>query len=445
MSLAITDADILAQVDTQRLGPLHVFTLCLCAIGFGFDLAELGLGNVLSAIFSAPPYNSPPGSLSWLLAAPYIGGIIGAPFYGWIADRWGRRSTLVLMMVSLGLLSVLGAQQKNIEILTIYRVLCGLTLGAFPPIVIAYMTDLLPADGRGRTVMMTCAIAILSVPLSIFFIRWLTPYKPFGVDAWRLAFVVYGFGSIVTGLAMLWAPESARWLVKMGRLDEAVAALKRLAKGVQAPTHRAQTDDLGPRDFKVSAPTVAVNSWKIAVFAAFSFFAAWATVSFPLLSGAILVQKGIKVPDALLYVGIAAIGPFVSMFASSLVIDRFGRRLTLWAMGIVMALAAAAFVLGTAPWLLVGSGLIFQIANSIFVPTTSMYLAELFSTKNRARATSSLWAVNRFGSVIAPLYMLPLLHTSGAFSLFLTIAATLTVSLLLLILMPRGRAGQAVD
>jgi putative MFS transporter len=445
MSSEISDKAILGRVDTQRLGPMHIFVLCLCAIGFGFDLAELGLGNVLSAIFSAPPYSSPPHTLSWLLAAPYIGGIIGAPAYGWAADRWGRRSTLVLMMVSLGLFSILGAQSKNIEILTIYRVLCGLTLGAFPPIVIAYMTDFLPAKGRGRILMTTCAFAILSMPLSIFFIRWLAPYKPFGVDAWRWAFVLYGSGSMVTGMAMLWAPESARWLVKMGRSDQAVAALNKLARGAQASVSIEQSDDLSPRNSKVDTPVAVVKRWQVAVLAAFSFFAAWATVSFPLLSGAILVQKGVKVPDALLFVGIAAIGPFVGMLASSLIIDRLGRRPTLWAMGGIMVLAAATFVLGAVPWLFIGSGLVFQIANSIFVPTTSMYLAELFTTRNRAQATSSLWAVNRLGSVIAPLFMLPLLHTSGALSLFLTIAVTLAFSLLLLVLMPQGRERQTVD
>ncbi len=445
MDTAITDERILARVETQPLGALHIFVLCLCAIGFGFDLAELGLGNILSAIFSAPPYKADAGHLSWLLAAPYVGGIVGAPAYGWLADRWGRRSTLVLMMMSLGILSVLASQSRQIEILTIYRVLCGLTLGAFPPIVIAYLTDLLPAKGRGRVLMMTCAAAILSVPLSIFFIRWLTPLKPLGIDGWRWAFILYGMGSLITGLAMLRAPETPRWLAKMGRVPQAMAALKRFGSAGDAGLEFA-SNDVGPTATGLSdAAFTKVPLWQIGIFVAFSFFAAWATVTFPVLSGAILVQKGVKVPDALLYVGIAAIGPFVSMFASSFLLDRLGRRPTLWAAGMVMGAMAAAFVMGNAPWLLIASGLLFQIANSIFVPTTSLYLAEVFSTRSRARATSSLWAVNRLGSVVAPLLMLPLLHSQGALPLFLIIAATLVICLLLLFVMPRGRAGQTVD
>ncbi len=413
--------------------------LCLCAIAFGFDLAELGLGNILSAIFSAAPYKAPPAQLSWLLAAPYVGGIVGAPAYGWLADRWGRRSTLVVMMVSLGVFSILASRSDGIEILAIWRMLCGLTLGAFPPIVIAYMTDLLPAKGRGRALMVTCAVAILAVPLSIFFMRWLTPLKPFGLDAWRCGFILYGLGSILTGAAMLGAPETVRWLVKMGRPDQALAVLKRLGgalgDGLEAIVGRAEE----------AARPVNLKAWQIAVLAAFSFLAAWASVAFPLLSGAILVQKGVKVPDALLYVGIASFGPFVSMSLSAFVIDRLGRRPGLWLAGGMMVVTAAAFVLGTAPWMLIASGLLFQIANSIFVPTSSLYMAEVFSTRRRGRATSILWAVNRSGSVVAPLVMVPLLRGNGPFPLFLITATTLLLCMALLIIMPRGRAGQTVD
>ncbi len=439
MDAVLSDERLLARVEAQKLGALHVFVLCLCAIAFGFDLAELGLGNILSAIFSAAPYKAPPAQLSWLLAAPYVGGIVGAPAYGWLADRWGRRSTLIVMMVSLGVFSILASRSDGLEILAIWRLLCGLTLGAFPPIVIAYMTDLLPAKGRGRALMVTCAVAILAVPLSIFFMRWLTPLKPFGLDAWRCGFILYGLGSILTGAAMLGAPETVRWLVKMGRPDQALAVLKRLGgalgDGLEAVVGRAEE----------AARPVNLKAWQIAVLAAFSFLAAWASVAFPLLSGAILVQKGVKVPDALLYVGIASFGPFVSMSLSAFVIDRLGRRPGLWLAGGMMIVTAAAFVLGTAPWMLIASGLLFQIANSIFVPTSSLYMAEVFSTRRRGRATSILWAVNRSGSVVAPLVMVPLLRGNGPFPLFLITATTLLLCMALLIIMPRGRAGQTVD
>lgn len=444
MSTLSTDDLILAQVERQPVGRLHIFVLSLCAIGFAFDLAELGLGNILSAIFSAPPYKAAPAQLSWLLAAPYIGGIVGATVYGWLADRWGRRTTLVIMMISLGIFSVLASRSPNIETLAAYRVLCGLTLGAFPPVVIAYMTDLLPARGRGRVLMITCAAAILSIPLSIFFMRWLTPLRPFGLDGWRCAFLLYGVGSIVTGIAMLRAPESARWLVKAGLSEKAAAVLLRFGGG--AVSARSE-DDLSDKH-QASPPAVdggKVTNRQIGAFAVFSFASAWASVCFPLLSGAILIDKGVKVPDALMYVGIAALGPFLTMFVSSFVIDRLGRRPTLWMTCAVMVVMSAVFLMSKVPWVLIASGLLFQIANSLFVPTTSLYLAEVFSTERRGIATSSLWALNRFGSVIAPLVMLPLLHTHGTFPLFLITASALLLCMALLIIMPRGHAGRPVN
>jgi len=445
MGKPITDERLLSQIEEQPLGALHIFVLTLCAVGFGFDLAELALGNILSAIFSAPPYSTHSTQLSWLLAAPYIGGIVGAPTYGWLADRWGRRATLIVMMITLGIFSVLAGQASQIETLIVYRILCGFTLGAFPPVVIAYMTDFLPATRRGRVLIITCAAAILVVPFSIFLIRWLTPIKPFGLDAWRCALITYGVGSIATGLAMFHAPESVRWLIKAGRMEDAKSVLARLggrAFGTVAYSESQTENEPAVRSYSKS---VSLKPWQIATFVIFSFLSAWATVSFPLLSGAILVQKGVKVPDALLYVGIASIGPFLTMFISSFIIDRAGRRPVLWVTGAVMVLTAALFVTANMPWLLIASGLVFQVATSLFVPTTSIYLAEVFSTRLRGRATSSLWAVNRFGSVIAPLIMLPVLRANGAFPIFLITAGALACCLALLIGMPRGRAWLAVN
>jgi putative MFS transporter len=68
-----------------------------------------------------------------------------------------------------------------------------------------------------------------------------------------------------------------------------------------------------------------------------------------------------------------------------------------------------------------------------------MYGAELFPTVARARSIATAWAFNRIGAALAPLLLLPLLHSSGAVTMFGVIALTLLASMLLLGLAPRGR------
>jgi putative MFS transporter len=82
------------QLDHQPLTGLHVFILIVCSLAFSFDLAEIALGGILSAIFSAPPHRIGQAELSLLLGSVYLGAIFGATVLGWLADLVGRRLVL---------------------------------------------------------------------------------------------------------------------------------------------------------------------------------------------------------------------------------------------------------------------------------------------------------------------------------------------------------------
>jgi MFS transporter, putative metabolite:H+ symporter len=86
---------IAERLDRLPLTRLHVAILAVCAGGFAFDLLEVALGGALSAVFSVPPHRIDASQLSQLIAAVYIGAIIGAPLLGWLADRFGRKRLLM--------------------------------------------------------------------------------------------------------------------------------------------------------------------------------------------------------------------------------------------------------------------------------------------------------------------------------------------------------------
>ena len=103
---------------------------------------------MLSAIFSVPPKSAAPSQLSLLLASVYVGAIIGAPAMGWLADRYGRRTLLIAALFFLAAMSGFAALSADVPWLTVFRFLAGLALGGFPPLVIAYLTDVLPPRQR---------------------------------------------------------------------------------------------------------------------------------------------------------------------------------------------------------------------------------------------------------------------------------------------------------
>lgn len=433
-------ADIGARLDRLPVTALHGLAVALCTLGFTFDLIEIGLGNVLVAVFSAPDRALAPAQLSWLLASVYVGAVVGAPLLGALADRVGRRIALAGALGWLALTSLGAAFSTGIGSLTVARGLSGLALGAFPPLMFAYLTDVLPPRRRGLLVLAVTGIASLGLPASLFLVRALTPLD-LPLEPWRIAFIAGTAGSALAALLFCLLPESPRWLAARGRHDEAERACRRFersrpwwdaAPAVPPPGQPAA----GP------AEVPAAPRWPLV--GGLFLLSAWATVAFPLMTGAVLAAKGFGLKDTLLYVGLSTLGPTVGTFVASFWIDRLERRRALALSAGVLVLAGGTFVATGSPAWLVASSFAFTLFSVIYTAGLNLYAAEIFPTARRARASATAWAFNRFGAAIAPLALLPLLRSEGPLAMYALVAACLLASMGLLALSPPGRQQRAV-
>ena len=441
---------IAARLDALPVTPLHGAIVVLCALGLLFDVIEAALSNALSAVFSAPPYRVQPHQLSLLLASVFVGGAIGAPLLGLVADRHGRRLTLGLALLFLAVASTVAATSPDINWLTALRVFSGLALGAYPPLMVAYLSDVLPPARRGMLILVCGAIGFLGAPAVIFLIRWLTPLQPLGFEAWRWALVFGAIGSATVGALFFWLPESPRWLAATGRHREAEQAWRRFERSAgdrprTAPV--AYSDERAqPAAESFWSASSRRNRLRAMLLSAMYFLSPWATIGFPLLSGAVLVEKGFRVSDSLLYLGVTMLGPSLGVLAGALVIDRIERRTALVLCGGLMALIGLAFAASALPLWLMVLGVAFNLIGAIYIATLSIYAAELFPTSLRASVSSTAWAVNRIASALVPIALLPVLKTYGPIAMFTVVAVALIGDMLLVLVFgPRGLTRKPVE
>jgi putative MFS transporter len=445
-------AAIAARLDALPVTPLHWAILIVCALGLLFDVVEAGLSNALSAVFSAAPYRVPPFDLSLLLASVFAGGAIGAPLLGWFADRYGRRLALGTALFVMAGTSLLAAASTDITWLTVCRALSGFVLGAYPPLMAAYLSDVLPPARRGRMIMIGAAIGFLGAPAVIFLMRWLTPLAPFGYEGWRWTLAIGAIGAALIALCFRLLPESPRWLAAAGRHADATAACLRFerAAGVDhAPPPLAAHADAARTDVDTARFWSSAGRryrGRAGLMAALYLLSPWATIGFPLLSGAVLVEKGFRVADSLLYLGISMFGPATGALAASCGFDRVERRTALILSAGIMAASGLAFAATDLPLPLTLLGVAFNLVGAVYVASLSIYDAELFPTAMRASVSSTTWAVNRVASALLPLALLPLLRSAGALAMFSVITAALVLSIMLLAALgPRGFARRAVE
>jgi MFS transporter, putative metabolite:H+ symporter len=438
--------DIATRLDQLPVTRFHLGILVLCTFGLTFDLFEVGIGNALGAVFSAEPHSVSTQALSWLLASAYIGAILGASVFGWVADRVGRRLVLGGLLWLLTVTAGLASLSSDVTWLTVSRMLVGLTLGAFPPLLLAYLTDLLPARNRGRLMLLTVSVSFVGAPAGVFVIRMLTPVQPLGIEAWRWCLALGAVGAGVCAfLFMRYLPESPRWLVLQGRETEAEAVLQKFERSAPMSS-RVAPEPTGIAARPAVRPVAASSiRQRFIKFSALCFLSPWSSAAFPLLMGAVLTEKGFKLSDTLLFVGLSTFGPTLGTLLAAFGIDRTGRRTALAACAVIMLIAGVAFAMSDTPSPLVISSTIFLMCAAVTVPMLNIYGAELFSTAHRASAVTGAWAFNRLGAALAPLLLVPLLRGSGTWTMMTAVLLTVVGTLVLLGVSERGRAGNSVE
>jgi putative MFS transporter len=445
-------------LDYLPLTRRHLVTVLVCALGSFWDVVEINVGNVLSTVYSGKATGQMAATyLPLLLSSTYLGAIFGSPSLGLIADRYGRRAALIATLMILTATSLITAFSRDIRALILFRMLTGLAIGAFPPLMVAYLTDLMPIRQRGKMVLMAAGIGFLAGPVTLFGARFLASFPPLGGDAWRWVCGGGGVGSALTALLFLRLSESPRWLRAKMQFVCAERAEKQFE--ISTPLFRDDAPRLdrsdsasnlapaAPRESGLSESSGESRSTalKSALIGALNFLSPWSTVGFALLSGAALRSKGFSVKDSLLFTAMMASGAVVGLIVGSLRVDRVQRRAALLLYALSMVGSQIIFGLVESPIWLVISGFMFSISSAMYVLVLGVYTAELFPTSRRAFATSAGWAVNRTASVLVPLALLPLLKSSGALTMCGVMACTLIASMIILAFAPRGLAGKPIS
>jgi MFS transporter, putative metabolite:H+ symporter len=441
------------RLDALPLTRLHLTVALACSVALGVDLMEMSLGNALAAVFSAPPYNMDARHLSWLIAAVFLGAIIGAPLLGRLADRRGLKTVLVAALAWLGFTSLLAAASANATWLMAMRFFSGLSLGALPPLIIAYLTALAPPRFRGVYIFWTCAFGFLAGPAAVFSIRWLTPLHPWGVEGWRWPFAGAALMALGASAVLFYLPESPRWLLAAARYPLAVAAFERFNRSkpvragqkAQIPRAESSSDVEGSAAARLGSLSATDGRWRLLFLATIYSLQPASSLGFTLLTGPILLQRGYDLSNTLLYVGVATFGPSVSTLIGGIFIDRIGRREGLALCAAVMISAVAMFFTFNTPiWAMLAVSL-FGIAQGLYVPLMTTYGAEMFPTRLRASATSTAWSINRISSFLAPMTIFHILQRTGSQVTAVLIYIPLVLSIVLLLTYgPRGVAGRGV-
>ncbi len=417
---------LLKTFDVAHLGAFHYKILLVT--GYHWIWAAFGVSIVG---FLLPDLKAEWGISSsqqgLVASAGLIGMMLGAVLAGWLADRIGRRKTILMTMLWIGCFSVLAALAWSYPALLGLRFLTGFGLGAVLPVGSTLVSEYSPTKYRGRLVVLLNGFWGLGSILASLVGYWLA-----AEHGWRLPLLFGALSITAAPLAYFFLPESLRFLLSKGRLEEA----KRIAAQVSgAPV---EGESLGLPVQAQEKPKVAPWS-KAYRMRTLSLWVLWFTLNFTFQGAfiwlpSILVSNGYSTARSFFFVLIISIGQIPGALAAAGLADLASRRLTLGLFVLAWGLGVALLGFAGSSTMILVSGLIFAVANGAVFGLAYPVTTELYPTRMRATATGWASGMGRVGGILAPLGVGWLvqagLGTAGIFSLLALapVAALLAVA-----------------
>ncbi len=394
------------------------------------------------------------------VASMLLGCAVGAWFAGTLADRYGRR-TMLLWAAVFFLVSAWGSGIANGSAeFVVYRVLGGLAVGAASVMSPAYIAEVAPARYRGRLATVQQIAIICGLFGSFLSNWWLARIATsslselwFGFAAWRWMFWAEIVPILVFGVALLFIPESPRYLVARGLRERAQGVLTRLYgqqaglrkleeidASLAADHHRPRLSDLIDRARGRIRPIVWVGI-------GLATFQQLVGINVVFYYGAVLWQAvGFSEADALLINVISGGVSIAACLVTVMLIDRVGRKPLLWigSVGMAVSLGVVAWAFSTGQLqegnhlvLSDSMGVVALVAANVYVvffnaswgPVMWVMLGEMFPNQIRGSALAvaglAQWTSNFLITWTFPM-LLAGIGLAAAYGLY-TAAAVLSV------------------
>ena len=206
------------------------------------------------------------GGLGFTVGSLLIGCFIGAFFAGRLADLMGRRNTMMLAAVLFLVGAILQGVAESHLLFLAARIMGGMAVGAASVLSPAYISEVAPAAIRGRLTTLQ-QIMIITGLTAAFLVNYFlaagagasTEQFWLVIEAWRWMYLMQALPAAIFLAALLFIPESPRYLVSKGRDEKALAVLTSLfgsdVAGAKLQEIRATfSEDHRPRLSDLKAP-----------------------------------------------------------------------------------------------------------------------------------------------------------------------------------------------
>ncbi|GAA4213461.1 MFS transporter [Sphingomonas endophytica] len=382
---------VVAAPEDAPLGAAHWGLMAVLVVALVIDVMKpASLGFTVPGMIAE--YGVPKKTVSLVPFFALAGTVAGSVLWGWIADVYGRKASILLSAVMFVGTSICGAMPSlawNIAMCF----MMGAAAGGMLPVTYALLAEMMPSRHRGWSLVLVGGMGAVG---GYFAASGMSAVlQP--VFGWRILWLA----NLPTGLTLVLLgaliPESAKFLLARGRVAEAEVVMRRFGATAQAA-----------RPPRVAAPRApALRGLHLyGKLAALSICAlSWGLVNFGLLLWlpADLVARGYSVGVSSRLLAESALIAFPTVFVAALLYSRWSTK---WALATMIALTLAGLLLVLRLEMAGGGSPVLPVALLIvgtngIIAIVLPYAAESFPMRVRGRATGWVAACTKAGGLIA--------------------------------------------
>jgi MFS family permease len=227
-----------ARLDRLSWSPFHTRMVAGLGAAWILDGLQITIASSVTGVLSSPETLGMTSTEIGLIASIYLfGEVVGALVFGRLSDQLGRKRlliyTLLLYLCGTGLAAfVTGHHTGWLVFFYLTRLLAGMGIGGQYAAINSAIDEMMPSKYRGRVDIWIngtyWAGAIIGSFVSLIFLNAFAENV-----GWRLAFLMGPVLALIVIVVGRTLPESPRWLMTHGRMEEAEVELKKIEDAVR--------------------------------------------------------------------------------------------------------------------------------------------------------------------------------------------------------------------
>ncbi|HEX2891775.1 MFS transporter [Vineibacter terrae] len=233
---AVVETDVPARLDRLPWSRFHWLVITALGITWILDGLEVTLVGALSgAIHESPSLQLSSTEIGLTASAYLAGAVLGALFFGHLTDRLGRKKLFTATVLLYAVATAASGFSWDFWSFAIFRFLAGAGIGGEYSAINSAIQELIPARRRGYTDLVVNGSYWLGAALGAG--GSLVALNLGGIppeQGWRGAFIIGGVIGLVVIFLRRFLPESPRWLMTHGRVEEADLVVR----GIEARVER---------------------------------------------------------------------------------------------------------------------------------------------------------------------------------------------------------------